>query len=724
MAATERRGMETTGKPKLGGGQEPLALPPVREDLRLYPGPPQRDGSPTWRVLDPVRNSFFEIGWLEFELLARWREHKDAAALAAHVAAETPISPSIEEVREMIGFLTVNQLLAARSKEARDALSQRMKDSKQPWYTELFHHYLFFRFPLFRPDAFLARTVGLVDVFFTRGFVLLVLVLLGIDLYLLSREWYSVADAAARMFTPKAFLYYAIAVTFSKVIHELSHAYAARRYGVRVPTIGIAFLVMWPYLYTDTGETWKLSDRRKQLVIASAGMGAELVLAVFSTLLWALSPEGGAKNVFFVLASSTWVMTLAINLSPFMRFDGYFVLSDLLDFPNLHERGSACARWWLRKTFFGLNEPLPEPGLLPRQRAGLILFAYITWLYRLVVFLGIAVLVYHFFFKLLGIVMFVLELYWFVFRPIWKEMGYLWRSRKAVSLPWRPAVAVLAVAGVVVWVIPVSNEVTAPAILRALHEHSVYAPFPGRITEVRVAELQKVAAGAELLRLEAPDLGVREKKADIAVASARVELARMPANIQLQENFQVLQQRVGQALAEKQAVAEEFSRQQLRSAQDGTIRDVLPDLMVGRWVNTRQLLMRVVSQTEPVIEAFVNEQQVAAISPGQTVHFFPRQPDQPVLKGQVLAVDRAPQKELQRPLLASIYGGEVVVKQGQHGSLVAQDAIYRVMIKPLGNVQKADAVIVGRVRIETSFRFLAENFAYRIISIFIRESGI
>lgn len=725
MAGTVEKGMENVGKGMPGaGGAGPVLLPPVREDLRLFPGPPARDGSPTWRILDPVRNSFFEIGWLEFELLARWKEHKDAASLAARVAAETPIAPSVEEVQEMIAFLTGNQLLAPRSKEAMDALSRRMKTSKHPWYEELFHTYLFFRLPLFRPDAFLARTAGLVDVFFTRGFVLLVLVLLGIDLYLLSREWYSFTDAMARMFTPRAFLYYAIAVTFSKVIHELAHAYAARRYGVRVPTIGVAFLVMWPYLYTDTGETWKLGDRRKQLVIACAGMSAELVLAVFSSLLWALAPEGGAKNVFFVLASTTWLMTLAINLSPFMRFDGYFVLSDLLDFPNLHERATACGKWWMRKTFFGIAGQMPEPQLAARQRAGLVVFAYITWLYRLVVFLGIAVLVYHFFFKLLGIVMFVLELYWFVVRPIASELAYLWRGRKNLRLPWRPAVAVLAVAGALVWVIPVSHEVTAPAILRAQHEHSVYAPFPARITEVRVAELQKVAAGAELLRLEAAELGVREKKAEIGIVSARAELARMPANVQLQENFQVLQQRLGQAIAEKQAVAEEAGRQQLRSAQDGTVRDMAPDLVVGRWVSSRTLLMRVVSQSEPVIEAFVSEQQVAAVIPGQTVRFFPRLPDRRVLEGKVVAVDKAPQKELQRLLLASNHGGDVVVKQGPNGTLVTQDAVYRVMIKPLGGVQKVDSVISGNVRIETSFRFLAENFVYRIISLFIRESGI
>ena len=131
----------------------------------------------------------------------------------------------------------------------------------------------------------------------------------------------------------------------------------------------------------------------------------------------------------------------------------------------------------------------------------------------------------------------------------------------------------------------------------------------------------------------------------------------------------MLQQRLAQALAEKQAVAEEFSRQQLRSAQDGTVRDMAPDLVAGRWVSPRQLLMRVVSQSEPVIEAYVSEQQVAAIAPGQTVRFFPRLPDRPVLEGEVVAVDRSPQKELQRPLLASIHGGDVV---GQAGTSAAR----------------------------------------------------
>jgi len=705
-------------------GEQRAPLPPIREDLRLYPGPAHADGSPSWRILDPVRNSFFEIGWLEFELLARWRGQRDGAALLEQVAAETPLKPSPEELKELIDFLSTNQLLSPRSAIAQEVLNRRLHESKHAWYLQALHHYLFFRLPLFRPDAFLARTVGVTDVFFTRGFMVFVLVLLGLDLYLVSREWYSVADAMARMFTPQAFLYYAVAVSFSKVVHEFAHAYAARRYGVRVPTMGVAFLVLWPFLYTDTSETWKLADRRKQLVIASAGMVSELTLAVFSTLLWALAPEGGAKNILFVLASTTWVVTLAINLSPFMRFDGYFVLSDLLGFPNLHERSFACARRWMRATFFGLDEPLTEPGLHPRRRAGLIVFAWVTWLYRLTVFLGIALLVYHIAFKLLGILLMLVELIWFIARPVWKEIAYVWKARRTVKMAWRPAIVLLALVTALVWLIPVSYEVTAPAILRAQEEHAVYAPFPARVTAVRVSDRQRVGADAELVSLEAVDLDVREKKADISIVAARAELARMPASVRLQENYGVLQERLAQALAEKQAVRDEYGRQQLRAAQAGIVRDLAPDLLAGRWINPRQLLMRVVSEDVPLIEAYVSERQVAAIVPGQSVRFFPQLPDRPVLTGEVVAVDKSPQKQLSRPLLASLHGGAVVVKQDQHGSLVAQDALFRVIVKPMGAPPKVDAVIHGSVRIETGLRFLVENFVYRILSVLIRESGI
>jgi hypothetical protein len=94
------------------------------------------------------------------------------------------------------------------------------------------------------------------------------------------------------------------------------------------------------------------------------------------------------------------------------------------------------------------------------------------------------------------------------------------------------------------------------------------------------------------------------------------------------------------------------------------------------------------------------------------------------MQGEVVSVDKSPQREISRPLLASIYGGGIAVAQGPRGALVAQDAVFRVTVRPLGDVPPAEAVVYGNVRIDTGFRFVVENFVYRILSVLIRESGL
>ncbi|MCX7153612.1 MAG: hypothetical protein NT115_14155 [Proteobacteria bacterium] len=304
---------------------KPVKLPKLRQDLKLHPGPHHRDGSPSWRILDPVRNRFYEIGLLEFELLARWADHPSVEELIDAVIDETPISPTEEEVGGFISFLVNNQLIVPGDAEALGELRRRWMAAKRPWYEQLFHNYLFFRIPLIRPDAFLERTLPVAELFYTRIFALVVLVVFCADIYLVSREWDELTRTFTFFFNLQGGLYFLLAGSFSKVIHEFAHAYTAKRYGVRVPAMGLAFLVMWPFLYTDTSETWKLADRKKQIAIASAGVLAELALACFATLLWVITQEGAMKSIFFILATTTWVMTLAVNASPLMRFDGYFV---------------------------------------------------------------------------------------------------------------------------------------------------------------------------------------------------------------------------------------------------------------------------------------------------------------------------------------------------------------------------------------------------------------
>jgi putative peptide zinc metalloprotease protein len=221
-------------------------------------------------------------------------------------------------------------------------------------------------------------------------------------------------------------LNYAITLVGVKLLHEFGHGLVAKRHGCRVPTMGLAFMVLWPMPYTDTNEAWKLADHWQRLQIAAAGVATELIVAVWATLAWGLLPDGDLRSAAFLLATTTWVSTLLVNCSPFMRFDGYFVLSDFLEMPNLHARAFALARWRLREALFSLGAEPPEPFTPWRARA-LQLFAYAVWVYRLVLFLGIAALVYSFFIKLVGILLFAVEILWFVLMPIAAELK-VWRQ--------------------------------------------------------------------------------------------------------------------------------------------------------------------------------------------------------------------------------------------------------------------------------------------------------
>ena len=247
----------------------------------------------------------------------------------------------------------------------RSVAASKQKRSFLEW---LVHSYLFFRVPLVRPQVWLARQQPWLERLHMPTVTALIGLIALLGMYLVSRQWDVFTHTLVDNLTWNGALGYIVALLLAKTIHELGHALVATHYGVRVAHMGVAFLVMFPMLYTDTGESWRLKNARHRLAIASAGVAVELALASVATLLWSLSPDGAFRNGLFFLATTSWVLTLAVNASPFMRFDGYFVFSDMLDLPNLHERSSALARNWLRRTVLGVAGSLGrelQPGQAP-----------------------------------------------------------------------------------------------------------------------------------------------------------------------------------------------------------------------------------------------------------------------------------------------------------------------------------------------------------------------
>lgn len=696
-------------------------LPPLRQDLQLVPGLPHADGAPSWRIHDPVRNKFFELGWLEFELLSRWQAGAAIDDWCDQTAADTPLRPSREEAESLLAFLAHHQLIVPAA-DGVEQLRKRWLASKQAWWKQLIHNYLFFRLPLVQPDRFLSRTVAHVAVFYSMAFLWLTITAGVTGLYLATRQADALESAFTYFFSFEGLISYGIAATAAKILHELGHAYTAKRMGLRVPTMGVAFLVMWPVLYTDTGESWKLSAPSRRFAIAGAGIASELALACWTTLAWALVPDGVLRSMLFLLATTSWVLTLAINASPFMRFDGYFLLSDALDLPNLHERSSALARAAIRRRFFGLEEPDTEPTMQEGRKRALIAFAYATWLYRLILFIGIAVMVYFLFFKLLGIILMVIEIIWFIVRPVSTEVKVLLSRRSEWRLRARPWAAVLVVMAAFIWLVPFAQHANVPALARATQAATLYAPTAAQVTAVHASVGDAVTAGTLLVRLHSPELASRAERARLRAAGFAEELNRIPANSVQRERRMVIEQQLGEALADEAGALDELQRLTLVAPHDGIVRDLEPGLVQGRWLKARQEVLRVVVQDAAEVEAYVGEQSLRSVRVGQSVRFYPDLPEAPVLRGRVVAVDSSAGRAVPA-LLASAHGGRIAATETAPGTLVAHEALYRVRIQPDAGQPGLAAVRSGTVRIETDPWGAALHGLARVLSVIVRESG-
>lgn len=690
-------------------------LPALRTELSLHPGPTEADGSPTWTIRDPVRNRFFRLSWPAFEILSRWGMGAPDK-IAEAVAAETTLALGENDVLDLAGFLVANQLTQPRGPEDSRRLSARAEAETPFWFHWLLHHYLFFRIPLVRPDRWLDKALPSVRWLGSGWFRTLTIAALVAGLFLAGRQWDLFVTTLVDTFSLSGLLSYGLALSVVKIIHELAHAFTAKNHGCRVPSMGIAFLVLWPVLYTDVNDTWMLPERRKRLQVGSAGILAELSVAAWATLAWAFLPEGPWKQSAFVLAALTWASSLVINLSPFMRFDGYFIVMDALEMPNLHPRSFAMARWWLREVLFGLGVAPPEAVPATKRRA-LIAFAFAVWIYRLTLFLGIAVLVYHFFIKVVGIVLFAVEIWWFIAKPIWAEMREWGKLKAGSRIRWGLGM----VAGLLLLaLVPWQGRVSAPAVLKGAQTAELYLPFPARLERVHVVPGQAVKRGDVLMTFAAPDIALRRAVLQARIAGKDAELKAATLDPFLRERIGVAQEDLGKAEAELAALEAEAARLVVSATMDGTIFDLLPAIQPGDWLSPRQKLGLVVADAPPAAAAYVAEDDLARIHDGAQVTFIPRELESPSRDGHVQRVDPSSAKALADGALASIHGGPIPSRVSER-TIIPEGAVTRVTIDLDGPPPAYEQV--GTVSIHAERSSLLGRFARSVMVVLIREWG-
>lgn len=716
------------------------ALAPLREELLLHPAPRAHDGSPAWTLEDPGRGQFFQIGWAEAEMLSRW-PLQSPQRIAEAIERDTALRVDAADVEALARFLDTQSLLQQRGPQACARLQREARTRQaRHWLLWVMHHYLFFRIPLVRPDLFLARTLPWVrKLFFTRAFALASAAAGLLGLWLAARQWDRFVHTFLHFFTLEGAAMAALALGITKVLHELGHAYAAKHHGCRVATMGVAFMVMWPVLYTDTSGAWRLASRRQRLSIGAAGMLTETALAAWATLAWSFLPDGVLRSTAFTLATTTWLLTLAVNLNPFMRFDGYFLLSDLLNVPNLQNRAFALARWRLREWLFGWGDPVPEVFAPWRARV-LTAYAFGVWVYRFFLFLGIALLVYHLAFKLLGIVLFAIEIVFFILRPIYTELQ-AWRVRLSDGARWSRrslASATFLALLILISALPWRTQVQAPAMARAAEQVHLVAPVGARLAQVLVQPGQSVAAGTPLFELDAPDL-----------EHERQSVRRRIERLAWQQSFQAMRRDTAAATPvaqqEWRAALERLAELERQHAQltmvaafNAIVADRADPLAAGEWVGAGEWLATLAAPGPARIEAYVAESDLRRVRLGDGARFLPEDPARPALRLRVIEIASTATRRLAAvPELASGNGGAIAAlrtpasarpepETDANGQWVPEQAIYRVLLQAESHGSIAPALgqaLRGTVVIDGEAESLLLKAWRQAASIVVREAG-
>ncbi len=710
---------------ELGAPPTDRSLPALREDLQIADGAARFDGEPTWLIHDPAQNRYFDIDRPTLEALSHWgvgSSQKLIETLKREVNAD--ITPA--DIDALINFLHGNFLTIDPANEGGFAsLFASEQKKRSHWLMKIIRTYMFFRIPLFRPNRFLATTYPSIRFLFTTQAVIVFAVLAIIGLFLVSRQWEQFAGAFQFLLSIKGAIIYGASLVFIKSLHELGHAYMAHKFGLKVPAIGAAFILLIPILYTDTSDAWRLKSRRQRLLIDSAGILVELALASIATFVWVFLPDGGLRTSVFAIATTSWLTSLLVNLNPFMRFDGYYILSDFMKFENMQSRSFALLKWRLREFLFRLREPAPDDLPALRRRMATT-YAFLTGLYRLILYFGIAYVAYSFFFKALGLLMFAAVFSMMMVKPLVAEIRVWWEKRMSIFRSFRTYITVGIVAFLVALaVLPLSATVVVPAILKSRHEASLHAPVPAQVASVNVVPGEMVATGMQLFQLRSDQLEQELLLINERIEALNYRLQRSGADKTDRAASMILKNELSSARERRAGMERQSAKLSLAAPISGQVADMDREIQPGMWVNPDMLLARVRGHDGDIVKGYVGEAELGRLVVGAPARFIPNDPQLPSLDTEVTEIAPTAVEWLEEPYLATKFDGPIAVLEAGPDKLVPSSAHYSVYFKLVeGQSIDHEKVISGIAVVKGARESFFERAREHILKVVIRELGL
>lgn len=571
-----------------------------------------------WYVVrDPAGNQYHRLSDPAYRFVALLDGTRTVAEAwdicGGHLADDAPTQPEVIQILSQLN--TANLIEADITPDASVLLRRHKMLVKQEWQQRLMN-VLFPRIPIWDPDKFLKRWMPVMEKILSKVGGIIWLVVVGYAISVILPRIPELKQAAENSLAPGNWVYLWIMFVLIKFIHELGHAFACRRFGGECHEMGIMFLVFIPTPYVDASSAWAFPNRWHRMFVGMAGMIFELFVASLLAFVWVNTnahsylcgiPVNQLAFNGMLVASVT---TVIFNGNPLLRYDGYYILADFLEIPNLQFRSSEYCLGLIKRHIFRIKDRQPLPPL--GQRAWLLVYGIASSIYR--VFVGIVIiLVVTWQVPVLGVLMALAGIVTWLFVPVGKLVRYLaldpelHRKRTGATAF---SLAVAAAVVVIIGLIPFWVHYQGEGVTEALQRDVLHAETPGFVQQVLVNDGDQVKKGQTLLICRDDDL-------DAAIAGTRSELRRW----QLMETQGSVEDpsrgnsAEAAVIALQKQLADELRRQRaltVKAPFDGVV--VAPHLrdMPGKFVQRGEELA-MVAQTNKLLVRLVLDQDDAEL---------------------------------------------------------------------------------------------------------------
>ncbi len=469
-------------------------------------------GTSYWIVKEPVGLNYFRFQEEEYAILNMLDGRTSLDEIKDRYEAEFPPGKiSVEEIARFVGNLYQSGLLVADVAGQGDQLKKAGGQKRRKQIIGAFSNVLAVRFKGIDPDRFLIWLYPKVRWFFTKTALAICLTMAAIALLLVTIQWetfQSKLPAFHEFFASKNWIWLMITLGVTKILHEFGHGLACKHFGGECHEIGVMILVLTPCLYCNVSDSWLLPNKWHRAAIGAAGMFVEVVIASLCTFVWWFSEPGLLNQVALSVMFVSSVSTILFNGNPLLRFDGYYILADIMEIPNLRQKATSILGRKLGKWCLGLEEP-DDPFLPQRNQWAFALYTIAAVVYRWLVVIMILLFLYKVFepygLQIIGQIIMVGSLYGLLVQPMWKLGKYLsvpGRMHKVSRPRMYTTLGVIAAVLALVFFVPLPYRVVCPLEVQLQNARAVTVTVPGVLKDVTVEPGTWVDEGTKIAELE------------------------------------------------------------------------------------------------------------------------------------------------------------------------------------------------------------------------------